>query len=75
MTAESLADLTAESQLDLLATGVIFLDAALHTQALNLSAATLMDVSARRAVGSHLTALLDQSDARSPLLRPSLSDT
>ena len=74
MAAESLADLTAEYQLDLLATGVILLDADLHIQALNLSAETLMEVSASRAVGSPLKELLDESNEWYPLLYQALSD-
>ena len=54
MPAESMTDLTADYHLDLLATGVILLDANLHIQALNLSAENLMEVSASRAMGSPL---------------------
>ena len=74
MATESLADLTHEYQLDLLATGVILLDADLHIQALNLSAETLMEVSASRAVGSPLKELLDESNELYPLLYQALSD-
>ena len=53
MPAESMTDLTSDYHLDLLATGVILLDAKLHIQALNLSAENLMEVSASRAMGAH----------------------
>lgn len=56
MAAESLMDLSADYHLDLLATGVILLDAHLHIRELNLSAENLLEVSASRALGSPLEA-------------------
>ena len=57
MTAEPLTDLATDYHLDLLATGVVLLDANLHIQALNLSAENLLEVSAGRALGSTLDGL------------------
>ena len=74
MPAESMTDLTNDYHLDLLATGVILLDANLHIQALNLSAENLMEVSASRAMGSPLEALLDESNEWYPLLHQALND-
>ena len=62
MSAEPLIDLTADYHLDLLATGVVLLDANLHIRALNLSAENLLEVSASRALGSALEELLDESN-------------
>jgi two-component system nitrogen regulation sensor histidine kinase GlnL len=74
MPAESMSDISADYHLDLLATGVLLLDANLHIQALNLSAENLMEVSASRAIGSPLEALLDESNEWSPLLNQALTD-
>ena len=74
MHAESMTDLTTDYHLDLLATGVILLDAKLHIQALNLSAENLMEVSASRAMGSPLEELLDESNEWYPLLHQALND-
>jgi two-component system nitrogen regulation sensor histidine kinase GlnL len=74
MPAESMTDLTTDYHLDLLATGVILLDAKLHIQALNLSAENLMEVSASRAMGSPLEELLDESNEWYPLLHQALND-
>ena len=74
MPVESMTDLSTDYQLDLLATGVILLDANLHIQAMNLSAENLMEVSANRAMGSPLEALLDESNEWYPLLNQALTD-
>ena len=64
MAAESLMDLSADYHLDLLATGVILLDANLHVRELNLSAENLLEVSASRALGSPLEdSLFEQQDS------------
>ena len=64
MVAESLMDLSADYHLDLLATGVILLDANLHIRELNLSAENLLEVSASRALGSPLEdSLFEQQDS------------
>ena len=49
-----MVDLAADYNLELLATGVVLLDADLKILALNLSAENLLEVSAGRAVGSEL---------------------
>ena len=74
MPAESMTDLATDYHLDLLATGVILLDANLHIQALNQSAENLMEVSASRAMGSPLEELLDESNEWYPLLHQALND-
>ena len=74
MAAESMTDLATDYHLDLLATGVILLDAKLHIQALNLSAENLMEVSASRAMGRPLEKLLDESNEWYPLLHQALND-
>ncbi len=74
MPVESMTDLSTDYQLDLLATGVILLDANLHIQAMNLSAENLMEVSANRAMGSPLEALLDESNEWYPILNQALTD-
>ena len=74
MAAESLMDLSADYHLDLLATGVILLDANLHIRELNLSAENLLEVSASRALGSPLEELLDGSNEWYPLLYQALAD-
>jgi nitrogen-specific signal transduction histidine kinase len=56
-----MVDLAADYNLELLATGVVLLDANLQIRALNLSAENLLEVSASRAIGSHLEAFLDES--------------
>ena len=53
-----MSDLDADYNLELLATGVVLLDAELRVRALNLSAENLLEVSASRAIGSPIDALL-----------------
>ena len=74
MAAEPLIDLSTDYHLDRLATGVILLDAHLHIRELNLSAEILLEVSANRALGSPLEALLDESNEWYPLLHQALAD-
>ena len=74
MAAESLVDLSADYHLDLLATGVILLDANLHIRELNLSAENLLEVSASRALGSPLEELLDESNEWYALLHQALTE-
>ena len=74
MAAESLMDLSADYHLDLLATGVILLDANLHIRELNLSAENLLEVSASRALGSPLEELLDESNEWYALLHQALTE-
>lgn len=74
MTAEPLTDLATDYHLDLLATGVVLLDANLHIQALNLSAENLLEVSAGRALGSTLDGLLGESNEWYPLLHQALTE-
>lgn len=69
-----MVDLAADYNLELLATGVVLLDADLKILALNLSAENLLEVSAGRAVGSELEAFLDESNEWYPLLRQALAD-
>jgi len=69
-----MSDLEADYNLELLATGVILLDANLYIRALNLSAENLLEVSASRAVGSTLEMLLDESNDWYPLLEQALSE-
>lgn len=69
-----MVDLAADYNLELLATGVVLLDADLHIRALNLSAENLLEVSASRAVGSQLEEFLDESNEWYPLLRQALAD-
>ncbi len=74
MTAELPPDLSIDYHLDLLATGVVLLDAGLHIRALNLSAENLLEVSASRALGSPLEELLDESNEWYPLLNQALAE-
>ena len=74
MTAELPPDLSIDYHLDLLATGVVLLDADLHIRALNLSAENLLEVSASRALGSPLEELLDESNEWYPLLNQALAE-
>ena len=74
MATESLMDLSADYHLDLLATGVILLDANLHIRELNLSAENLLEVSASRALGSPLEELLDESNEWYALLHQALTE-
>ena len=74
MTAELPPDLPIDYHLDLLATGVVLLDADLHIRALNLSAENLLEVSASRALGSPLEELLDESNEWYPLLNQALTE-
>ncbi len=69
-----MVDLAADYNLELLATGVVLLDAELKILALNLSAETLLEVSASRAIGSELAAFLDESNEWYPLLLQALAD-
>ena len=59
-----MVDLPADYNLELLATGVVLLDADLHIRALNLSAEYLLEVSANRAVGGQLEEFLDEANDR-----------
>ena len=74
MAAEHITDLASDYHLDLLATGVVLLDANLHIQALNLSAENLLEVSASRALGSALEELLDESNEWYPLLHQAMAE-
>ena len=62
MSTEPLIDLTTDYHLDLLATGVVLLDANLRIRALNHSAENLLEISASRALGIALEELLDESN-------------
>ena len=70
MAAEHITDLASDYHLDLLATGVVLLDANLHIQALNLSAENLLEVSASRALGSALEELLETELTQEPFRPP-----
>ena len=74
MTAELSPDISIDYHLDLLATGVLLLDADLHIRALNLSAENLLEVSASRALGNPLDGLLGESNEWYPLLNQALVD-
>ncbi len=66
--------LPADYNLELLATSVVLLDAKLNVCALNLSAENLLGISASRARGHPLDALLDESNEWYPLLHQALSE-
>ena len=74
MSTEQSMDLATDYHLDLLATGVVLLDADLHIQALTLSAENLLDVSASRALGSALEELLDESNEWYPSLHQAMAE-
>ena len=74
MSTEPLIDLTTDYHLDLLATGVVLLDANLRIRALNHSAENLLEISASRALGIALEELLDESNEWYSLLHQALSD-
>jgi two-component system nitrogen regulation sensor histidine kinase GlnL len=69
-----MSTLPADYNLELLATSVVLLDAELNVCALNLSAENLLGVSASRARGHPLDALLDESNEWYPLLHQALSE-
>lgn len=69
-----MSDLDADYNLELLATGVVLLDAELRVRALNLSAENLLEVSASRAIGSPIEALLAEPNEWQPLLRQALNE-
>ena len=74
MSTEPLIDLTTDYHLDLLATGVVLLDANLRIRALNHSAENLLEISASRALGIALEELLDESNEWYSLLHQALSE-
>ena len=67
-----MVDLATDYNLELLATGVLLLDADLQVRALNLSAENLLEVSASRAIGRQLGDFLDESNEWYPLLQQAL---